>query len=51
MKKVEARLLLGDCREELKKLADNSIDLEFTSPPYQSNGTLKTTSSPSGRIV
>lgn len=24
MEQVEARLLLGDCREELKKLADNS---------------------------
>ncbi|GMV35360.1 MAG: hypothetical protein AMXMBFR60_31890 [Chloroflexota bacterium] len=34
MKQVETRLLLGDCREELKKLALNSIDLIFTSPPY-----------------
>lgn len=34
MKHVEPRLFLGDCREELKKLADNSIDLIFTSPPY-----------------
>jgi site-specific DNA-methyltransferase (adenine-specific) len=34
MKKTETSLLLGDCREELKKLADNSIDLVFTSPPY-----------------
>src|SRR3972149_4814863 len=34
MKQVEARLMLGDCRDELKKLADNSIDLIFTSPPY-----------------
>lgn len=34
MKQVETRLLLGDCREELKKLAPNSIDLIFTSPPY-----------------
>lgn len=34
MKQVEACLLLGDCREELKKLKDNSIDLVFTSPPY-----------------
>lgn len=31
---VESNLLLGDCREELKKLTDNSIDLIFTSPPY-----------------
>lgn len=34
MKNVEAHLVLGDCREELKKLRDNSIDLIFTSPPY-----------------
>ena len=34
MSKVEARLLLGDCREKLKKIADNSVDLIFTSPPY-----------------
>lgn len=34
MKHVETHLMLGDCREELKKLADNSIDLVFTSPPY-----------------
>lgn len=34
MKHVEAHLMLGDCREELKKLSDNSIDLIFTSPPY-----------------
>jgi len=34
MEKIEARLILGDCRDELKKLADNSVDLIFTSPPY-----------------
>ncbi len=34
MSKVEARLLLGDCRKKLKKIADNSVDLIFTSPPY-----------------
>jgi len=34
MKQLEARLLLGDCRQELKKIPDNSIDLIFTSPPY-----------------
>lgn len=27
-------LILGDCREELKNIADNSIDLIITSPPY-----------------
>jgi DNA modification methylase len=34
MKQTETRLILGDCREELKKLGDHSIDLIFTSPPY-----------------
>jgi len=34
MKQVEARLFLGDCREELRKLKDHSVDLIFTSPPY-----------------
>lgn len=27
-------LLLGDCRERLKELDDDSVDLIFTSPPY-----------------
>ena len=31
---TEARLFLGDCREVLKRLSDNSVDLVFTSPPY-----------------
>lgn len=31
---VETRPLLGDCREVLKTLDDNSIDLIVTSPPY-----------------
>ena len=34
MTTVEARLILGDCANELKQLAANSIDLIFTSPPY-----------------
>jgi DNA modification methylase len=34
MKQIESRLILGDCREELKTLKDDSIDLIFTSPPY-----------------
>jgi site-specific DNA-methyltransferase (adenine-specific) len=34
MKHSEVHLLLGDCREELKKIESNSIDLIFTSPPY-----------------
>jgi len=27
-------IILGDCKEELKKLPDNSVDLIVTSPPY-----------------
>ncbi len=34
MSSVTAKLILGDCRTELKHLPDNSIDLIFTSPPY-----------------
>ena len=34
MTKIQAKLLLGDCREVLKTLEDNSVDLIFTSPPY-----------------
>jgi len=32
--KIDTKLILGDCRDELKQLADNSIDLIMTSPPY-----------------
>ena len=28
------KLLLGDCKKELKKIEDNSVDLIVTSPPY-----------------
>ncbi|MCD4825490.1 MAG: site-specific DNA-methyltransferase [Phycisphaerae bacterium] len=31
---VEAKLALGDCSEELRKLDENSVDLIVTSPPY-----------------
>jgi site-specific DNA-methyltransferase (adenine-specific) len=31
---ITADLFLGDCKKELKKIADNSVDLVFTSPPY-----------------
>jgi len=31
---ITAELYLGDCKEELKKIPDNSVDLIFTSPPY-----------------
>jgi len=32
--KVRTDLILGDCRERLKELRGNSVDLIFTSPPY-----------------
>jgi site-specific DNA-methyltransferase (adenine-specific) len=32
-----SKLILGDCKNELKNLEDNSIDLIFTSPPYADN--------------
>jgi site-specific DNA-methyltransferase (adenine-specific) len=31
---VTTKLYLGDCKEVIKKIPDNSIDLIFTSPPY-----------------
>lgn len=31
---VQTELYLGDCKEELKKLPDHSVDLIVTSPPY-----------------
>ncbi len=31
---IETRLIHGDCRDELKNLASDSIDLIVTSPPY-----------------
>ena len=30
-----ARVFLGDCREVLKALPDNSIDSVVTDPPYE----------------
>lgn len=32
--KIEADIRLGDCKDVLKELPDNSVDLIFTSPPY-----------------
>jgi len=32
--KVDTKIILGDCRQELKTIPDNSVDLIFTSPPY-----------------
>ena len=34
MNTIVAKPMLGDCREVLKTLPDNSIDLVITSPPY-----------------
>lgn len=32
--KYQPELCFGDCREILRQIPDNSIDLIFTSPPY-----------------
>lgn len=34
MNNVHTDILFGDCKDELKKLPNESIDLIFTSPPY-----------------
>ena len=34
MKGIQSKIILGDCKEVLKTLDDNSIDLIVTSPPY-----------------
>lgn len=31
---IKTKLYLGDCKEVIKKIPDNSVDLIFTSPPY-----------------
>lgn len=31
---IKTEVFLGDCKEILKQISDNSIDLIFTSPPY-----------------
>ena len=38
---IKSELYLGDCKKQLTKLPDNSVDLIVTSPPYadQRNGT------------
>lgn len=32
--KINTDIFLGDCKEQLKRLPDNSVDLIVTSPPY-----------------
>ncbi len=41
MRKISTKIILGDCKEVIKGLAENSIDLIVTSPPYADsrNGT------------
>ncbi|MCC6298864.1 MAG: site-specific DNA-methyltransferase [Anaerolineales bacterium] len=39
MSKIEARLMLGDCREKLKEIKTDSVDLIVTSPPYADSRT------------
>ncbi|MEW6108811.1 MAG: hypothetical protein AB1632_06555 [Nitrospirota bacterium] len=34
MRKINTKIILGDCKEVLKTLDENSIDLIVTSPPY-----------------
>ena len=34
MKGIQSKIILGNCKEVLKTLGDNSIDLIVTSPPY-----------------
>lgn len=34
MRNIQSKIVLGDCKEVLKTIDDNSIDLIVTSPPY-----------------
>lgn len=34
MQKITTKIILGDCKDVLKQISENSIDLIFTSPPY-----------------
>jgi DNA modification methylase len=31
---IKTEIFLGDCRDILKNIKSNSVDLVFTSPPY-----------------
>ena len=31
---ISTKIIMGDCRDKLADLSDNSVDLIFTSPPY-----------------
>jgi DNA modification methylase len=39
MTQTKTQLILGDCRDALTDIPDNSIDLVFTSPPYADSRT------------
>lgn len=39
METVSSQLIMGDCREVVQTLDDNSVDLIFTSPPYADSRT------------
>ena len=34
MKKIKTQILLGDCKDILKNIDNDFVDLIFTSPPY-----------------
>ena len=34
MKEITTKIIQGDCKDVLKTIDDNSIDLIVTSPPY-----------------
>jgi site-specific DNA-methyltransferase (adenine-specific) len=31
---IKTKIILGDCKDKLKEIPDNTVDLIFTSPPY-----------------
>ena len=35
---IDYRLINGDCLEEMRKMDDLSVDVVFTSPPYNDSG-------------
>ena len=41
--KMKIDLRLGDCREILKTISDNSVDMVITSPPYDNLRTYENT--------
>jgi len=34
MNEISTSIILGDCKDVLKNIDENSVDLIFTSPPY-----------------